>query len=162
MPHPGLLHPEPLPLQQSTADLYLLWRHSNTVLSYSLWGSGLWYTQGMFEPSEHLWQVWGLILNVISPLLPSCWGFSFALGHEISPQSHSSTAQPPLQHLLSCWGFSVLGHGVSPHSRSSATQSMLQCCSHEIKRCLLLGRKAITNLLLLLSHFSCVRLCVTP
>ena len=36
-------------------------------------------------------------------------------------------------------------------------------CSHEIKRCLLLGRKAMTNLLLLLlSHFSCVRLCATP
>ena len=36
-------------------------------------------------------------------------------------------------------------------------------CSHEIKRCLLLGRKAMTNLLLLLlSHFSRVRLCVTP
>ena len=43
-------------------------------------------------------------------------------------------------------------------------------CSHEIKRCLFLGRKAMTNLLLLLlmllllllSHFSRVRLCVTP
>ena len=36
-------------------------------------------------------------------------------------------------------------------------------CSHEIKRRLLLGRKAMTNLLLLLlCHFSCVRLCVTP
>ena len=35
-------------------------------------------------------------------------------------------------------------------------------CSHEIKRCLLLGRKAMTNLLLLLSHFSRVRLCATP
>ena len=37
-------------------------------------------------------------------------------------------------------------------------------CSHEIKRRLLLGRKAITNLLLLvlLSHFSRVRLCATP
>ena len=39
--------------------------------------------------------------------------------------------------------------------------------SHEIKRCLLLGRKVMTNLLLLLlllllSHFSCVRLCATP
>ena len=34
-------------------------------------------------------------------------------------------------------------------------------CSHEIKRCLLLGSKALTNLLLL-SHFSRVRLCVTP
>ena len=37
-------------------------------------------------------------------------------------------------------------------------------CSHEIKRCLLLGRKAMTNLLLLLllSRFSRVRLCATP
>ena len=36
-------------------------------------------------------------------------------------------------------------------------------CSHEIKRHLLLGRKAMTSLLLLLlSHFSCVQLCVTP
>ena len=36
-------------------------------------------------------------------------------------------------------------------------------CSHEIKRCLLLGRKAMANLLLLLlSHFSHVRLCATP
>ena len=35
-------------------------------------------------------------------------------------------------------------------------------CSHEIKRCLLLGRKVMTNLLLLLSHFSRVRLCAAP
>ena len=37
-------------------------------------------------------------------------------------------------------------------------------CSHEIKRCLLFGRKAMTNLLLLLllSRFSRVRLCATP
>ena len=34
-------------------------------------------------------------------------------------------------------------------------------CSHEIKRRLLLGRKVMTNLLLL-SHFSHVRLCATP
>ena len=34
-------------------------------------------------------------------------------------------------------------------------------CSHEIKRHLLLGRKAMTNLLLL-SRFSRVRLCATP
>ena len=37
-----------------------------------------------FEPSEHLWWVWCLILNVILPLLPSCWGFSFALGCGVS------------------------------------------------------------------------------
>ena len=53
--------------------------------------SGSWCTQGMFEPSEHLCQLWGLILNVISPLLPSFWGFSFALGCGISPQNLSSS-----------------------------------------------------------------------
>ena len=36
-------------------------------------------------------------------------------------------------------------------------------CNHEIKRHLLLGRKVMTNqLLLLLSHFIRVRLCATP
>ena len=38
MPYPGLQHPEPLPLQQSTADPYLHKRHSNTVLAQVLWG----------------------------------------------------------------------------------------------------------------------------
>ena len=37
MPYQGLLHPETLPLQQSTADLDLCRRHWNTVLSQSLW-----------------------------------------------------------------------------------------------------------------------------
>ena len=91
MPYPGLLHPEPLPLQQATADPYLCRRHSDTVLAQSLWGvwilvSGSWILlkQSLFEPPEHLWRVWGLILNTISPLLLSCWGFSFALGHRVS------------------------------------------------------------------------------
>ena len=38
----------------------------------------------LFEPSRHLWWVWGLIANMISPLLQSCWGFSFALGCGVS------------------------------------------------------------------------------
>ena len=37
----------------------------------------------LFEPPEHLWQVWGLILNMIVPLLSFFWGFSFALGFAI-------------------------------------------------------------------------------
>ena len=60
-------------------------------MSQSLWG--LWVlggTQGLFEPSEHVWWEWGLILNMNSSLLPSCWGISFAIGHAVSPQSHSS------------------------------------------------------------------------
>ena len=40
--------------------------------------SGSWCAQGLFELSESLWQVWGLILNVNLPCLPSFWGFSFA------------------------------------------------------------------------------------
>ena len=31
-----------------------------------------------------LWWVWGLSLNAISPLLLSCWGFSFAFGCGVS------------------------------------------------------------------------------
>ena len=40
MPYPGLLHAEPLPLWQATADLFLLRRHSNTVLAQSLGSLG--------------------------------------------------------------------------------------------------------------------------
>ena len=51
MPHPGLQHPESLPLQQTIADLYLLSGHSNTVLAQSLWVPGSWCAQGLLEPS---------------------------------------------------------------------------------------------------------------
>ena len=50
----------------------------------------------LFEPSESLWWVWGLILNVISPFLLSCWGFFFAFGCGVYPHSCSSATQPPL------------------------------------------------------------------
>ena len=76
--------PRALSLQQSTVDPCLHRRHSNIVLAQSLWGLWVWWAQGLFEPSECLWQLWGLILNTISPVLPSCSGFSFALGNGIS------------------------------------------------------------------------------
>ena len=58
---------------------------TETQLWLSLCGvSGSWCIQGLFEPPERLWRVRGLILNAISPLLPSCWGFSFARGCGIS------------------------------------------------------------------------------
>ena len=81
MPYPGLLHPEPLPLRQATADPYLYRRHKNTQrhVWLSLCGVSWCVHKVLFEPSWHLWWVWGLILNAISPLLPSCWGFSFVL-----------------------------------------------------------------------------------
>ena len=52
--------------------------------------SGSWWAQGLFGPSESLWQECGLILNANSPLLSSCWGFSFALRCGESPHSCSS------------------------------------------------------------------------
>ena len=60
-------------------------KHSKTVLAQSLVGSlGSDEHMVLFEPSEHLWRVWGLILNVILSLLPSFGGFSFALGNGVS------------------------------------------------------------------------------
>ena len=64
-------------------------RHSKAGLAQSLVGSLLLSLDpGAYEvllvPSKHLWRVWDLILNVISPLLPSCWGFSFACGCGVS------------------------------------------------------------------------------
>ena len=89
---PGLLQPEPLSLWQITADAYLQRRHSNTqrrVWLNLLWGSlFLSLSPGahkvLFVPSKCLWWVWDLILNTIAPLLQSCCGLSFALGHGAS------------------------------------------------------------------------------
>ena len=81
MPYPGLLYPEPLPLQQATADPCLLRRHSNTLSQvwFSLLGSPGAH-KVLLEPSECLWWLWGLIVNLISPLLLSCRVFPFTLG----------------------------------------------------------------------------------
>ena len=53
---------------------------------------GPWCTQGLFEPSERLWWVWDLILNMISPLLPFCWSFSFALKVTPAPRNCCSNS----------------------------------------------------------------------
>ena len=68
----------PLLTRTSTGD-------TQTQFWLSLCGvAGFWCAQGLFGPSECLWWVWGLILNVLLPLLPSFWGFSFALGRGLS------------------------------------------------------------------------------
>ena len=95
MPYPGLLNPEPLPLGQSAADCTST-GDTQTQFCLSLCGvSGSWCIQGLFEPSEYLWWVWGLILNVILPLLPFFWGFSFALDVEYL----LTVAQAPCSHF---------------------------------------------------------------
>ena len=67
----------PLLTHTSAGDTQTLKGRSGSVSAGSL-GPGA--HKVLFEPSESLWRVWGWILNMISPLLPSCWGFSFALG----------------------------------------------------------------------------------
>ena len=67
---------------------------------------GSWCAQGMFEPSECLWWKWGLILNANSPLLLSCWGFSFALGHGVNIYIFLNICCPIM--LLLPWRYSKL------------------------------------------------------
>ena len=71
MPYPGLLHPEPLPPRQATADPYLLRRHSNTVLAQSLWG--------LWGPLRLVLSLSGS-LGCLSPLGTSGrWGLWFSI-----------------------------------------------------------------------------------
>ena len=65
----------PVPLQETL-------KHSSVSVSVGSLGPDA--HKAFFESSKHLWRVWGLILNVILPLLPSCWGFSFSLGYGVS------------------------------------------------------------------------------
>ena len=71
----------PLLTSGSTGDTQTLYSRFGSVSVGSL-GPGL--HKVLFEPSKCLWWIWGLILNVISPVLPSCWDFSFALGCGVS------------------------------------------------------------------------------
>ena len=130
MPYP---HPEPLSLQQTTADPYLHRRCSNTVLSQSLWVPGSWSTQRLFEPSENLWQDWDLILNVNSPPPPNHLAGASPLPLDVE---YLLTAGPVPTILLGffwpwTWDVSTqpvqqsagvtpdFGHEVSPHSHCS-------------------------------------------
>ena len=72
-PVPAAGHCWPISLQETLKQFWL------SVCRVS----GSWCSKGSFEPSECLWWVRGLILNAISPLLPSCWGFSFAPGRGV-------------------------------------------------------------------------------
>ena len=80
---------------------YLFRRHPNTVLSESL--CGLW----VLVCTRYVWALWASLVGMgfdskcdFAPL-PSCWGFSLALGRWVS-HSCSSTRQPPLQLCSHC------------------------------------------------------------
>ena len=64
----------PLLTHTSTGD-------AQTQFCLSLFGvPGSWCARGLFEPSEHLWWEWVLILNRNSTLLPSHWASPLLLG----------------------------------------------------------------------------------
>ena len=67
-PAPVAGHCRPMPLQETL-------KHSKAT-SGSVSVGSLGAQEVLFEPSECLWRVWGLILNIILPLLPSFWGTS--------------------------------------------------------------------------------------
>ena len=80
----------PLLTHTSTGD-------AQTQFCLSLCGvPGSWCTQGVLEPSEHLWREWGLILNVNLPLPLSCCAFSFVLGGRVSPHSCFNAYDPAI------------------------------------------------------------------
>ena len=110
----ALSTPETLSLWQTTADPYLHRRCSNTVCLSLYRVPGSWCAQGLFEPSERLWQGQGLILNVNHP-------------------SYHLTGASPLPLDMGCLltvapvctillGFFDLGRGVSLHRCFSDAQ----------------------------------------
>ena len=68
MPYPGLLHPEPLPLWQATADPYLHRRYSNSFGSVSV---------GSLSPGAHK--------VCLSPLRASLAGMVFDSKCDFAP-----------------------------------------------------------------------------
>ena len=81
---PGLLQPEPLSPRQATADPCLCRRQTlkGRSGSVSCVFPGSWCAEGFIWALQA--SLAGLTLNMILPLLPSCWGFSFALGCGVS------------------------------------------------------------------------------
>ena len=134
MPYPSLLHPaqaccsqSPCPCGSPLLTCTSI-RDTQTQFCLSLCGvSGSWCIQGLLESTERLWQAWGLILKVISPLLPFFWGFSFVLGCGVSPPSCSSAVQLPLQPLPSWWASLPLDLGYL------LTVAPVPCSRHPIK-----------------------------
>ena len=81
---PGLLHTESHPCDRPLLTC------AATGDTQTLKGRSGSFSVGSLGPSAHrfclspLCREWGLILNMISPLLLSCWDFSFAIGYGVS------------------------------------------------------------------------------
>jgi len=144
MPYPGLLHPEPLPLQQATADLYLHWRHSNTVLAQSLWG--LWVlVHTRFVSALRVSLVgmgfdskcdFALLINFLGPLLCP-WTCIFFGGIQHSPVNGCSS--------VSCNFWVLTGEDESTSSTSPCSSATPQYSCLHILICYLAYSMWISN-----------------
>ena len=141
MPHPGLLHPEPLPPWQATADPYLRRRHLKTQRQVWLSLCSVWCAKGF------VWVLWvsladmGFDSKCNFTLLPSCCGFSFSLGHGVwfwwDP-------------TFFCWwlfsyehNFGILEREDEQKSFYSAILILVKKCLYKYKNCCILLVKII-------------------
>ena len=106
-------HDRPLLTCASEGDTQTLKRRSGSVSLEALSPGA---HKVLLEPSTHLWWVWGLIQSMILPLLPSCWGFSFAPGRGLSPHSCSRVTQLPIWSPI----ISLTEKAMAPHSSTLA------------------------------------------
>jgi len=118
----------PLLIHAYTGDTHTLKGRSGSV---SVGPPGPGAHKVLFEPSKLLRWVWGLILNAILPLLPSCWGF----GCEVSlpwPLDARYLFVCVWDPTFSCrWLFSRELQFWSSHRRRCTRPSILPyCCSH--------------------------------
>ena len=79
-PAPVAVHCRCVPPQETL-------KHNSVSVLWDLW---ILVSTRLFEPSERFQQVWDLILNVISPLLPSCSGSWWWIGRPGMLQSMGS------------------------------------------------------------------------
>ena len=108
MLYPSLLHPEPLSPQQATTDPYLYRRHSNTVLSQSLWGACA------LVLTRFAWALPASKAGMQSDSKCKFTPLTILLGPLPRPWIRGISSQT-LQCLQSYWSFSDVGCGASPH-----------------------------------------------
>ena len=164
----GLCHTQACCTQSPSPRSRPLWTctsagDTQTPLWLSLYGvSGSWCTKGLFESSERLWRVWGLILTQFCPsyhlagasslpldmgcllkVTPAPYSHHSNVGLKLNIQKTKITASGP----ITSWQIDgetteTVTHFIFLGSKVTADGD----CSHETKRRLLLGRKAMTSL----------------
>ena len=113
----------------SAGDMQTVTGRSDSVSVESL-GPGA--HKGFFEPSERLWWIWGLILNMIASLLPSYWGFSFSLGCGMSFLG-GGIQQSPVQQRAAILEFSPKQMSSHPSTPPSYTNCFVICITNELR-----------------------------